>query len=203
MLRTIITGTGRCGTKWASEILRSVNIKCGHESVFNVSGFRRSLISEYDADSSWMAAPFIDSLGDKGIDVIHLLREPISTIRSFMAYPDLFGGPLMAGRYGREHCDELKRAKSELERCVIWYVAWNEKIEKCVPHTQRVKVEDGQESLLRVASIDERPEKEIGVMNHSGKTDGVKLSWDDIPRKYKARLCSMSVRYGYGAEGKV
>lgn len=61
MTKLIITGTGRCGTTWASEVLQHAGINCGHQAVFRHehSLGRRWDWGEHVADSSFEAVPLL------------------------------------------------------------------------------------------------------------------------------------------------
>lgn len=98
----IVTGTGRCGTVFMSNVLTSIGWPCGHEAIFGPEGLGRakevikgslpaenSEISRHGdvlsegmnlvGDSSYMAAPFLrefDAL------VVHLVRNPIPVVAS-------------------------------------------------------------------------------------------------------------------------
>ena len=108
-LKYIITGTGRSGTLFFSRFFNSIGIICGHESIFTNDGllnaFKRlknnlpiinSEISKiYDnnwtidiknimADSSYMSAPYIDNQLFLKTTIIHIIRNPINVILSFI-----------------------------------------------------------------------------------------------------------------------
>ena len=101
-LKYIVTGTGRCGTLYMANFLTSIDIACGHESVFMTEGSEKakkiingeippenSEISaniilkknqEQIADSSYMAAPFLRKFNAK---VIHIIRNPFEVVNSY------------------------------------------------------------------------------------------------------------------------
>jgi hypothetical protein len=78
--RIVITGSGRCGTKWTSEALTAAGIPCGHEAAHShlaVGEWPESLC----ADSSWMAATMLDVVTDP---VVLLVRHPLSVVSSWV-----------------------------------------------------------------------------------------------------------------------
>ncbi|WP_280564869.1 hypothetical protein [Chromohalobacter sp. 48-RD10] len=77
----VITGCGRSGTTYVSELLQKAGIKCGHESVFEVTGPAKSE-SQYRADSSWFCAPFLIDL-PQNVKVLHVVRNPAKVVSSF------------------------------------------------------------------------------------------------------------------------
>lgn len=78
--RFVVTGSGRCGTKWMSEALTRAGVPCGHESVF---GFEPEVVWPVDlvADSSWMAATRLDEVD---VPVLLMVRHPLAVVRSFV-----------------------------------------------------------------------------------------------------------------------
>lgn len=101
-LKVVVTGTGRCGTNYMANVLTSLGLHCGHEAVFDISGWERaeeiirgdrrpensdiskdgeilSDESRIEGDSSYAAAPFLDRVDST---VIHLVRNPISVVAS-------------------------------------------------------------------------------------------------------------------------
>lgn len=81
--KTIITGCGRSGTKFLSELLNYNNIECGHEDVFAISGFKGW--GQFEVESSWCAAPYLKhpSYMNNVKRVIHVVRDPIKVVSSF------------------------------------------------------------------------------------------------------------------------
>ena len=106
-LKYIVTGTGRCGTLYAANLLTSIGIPCSHEAIFTNQGLteairilsqkkklENSLISTEKiivksneiilADSSYMAAPFLKRFQSQ--NKIHIVRHPKKVVKSFMAF---------------------------------------------------------------------------------------------------------------------
>lgn len=112
-LKFIVTGTGRCGTVYMAKLLSSLNIPCGHESIFDYSDLssarlrlfipkKRRLsdvstrdiktnveiekwveISQTIAESSYLAAPYLKLPELRNTSIIHIVRNPLEVIRSF------------------------------------------------------------------------------------------------------------------------
>lgn len=78
--RFVVVGSGRCGTKYLSELLTAMGVSCTHESVFNADG-----VSEWGpdqrADSSWMATTMLDQVD---VPVVLLVRHPLMVVRSWV-----------------------------------------------------------------------------------------------------------------------
>lgn len=95
MDRFLITGTGRCGTGYISHLLTNMGIKTTHEGIFTIlnTNITRTIDKDWmekgwplesPGESSWMAIYFLDQLMEQGVKIIHLIRDPIEVIRSFM-----------------------------------------------------------------------------------------------------------------------
>lgn len=97
MLEYLITGTGRCGTFSLYVLLNQGGIKSCHEGLFNIiqhsdnkendfQVFKEKLNNtDYRGESSWLAAPYLGTeLIPTTIKLVHLTRDPLLTIKSFM-----------------------------------------------------------------------------------------------------------------------
>jgi hypothetical protein len=105
-LKFLVTGTGRCGTLFMSNLLTSAGFPCTHEAIFTTNGIEwakkvvdgeeaiiNSKISRGDclsdaiskdeivAESSFMAAPFLKQIN---ADIIHVVRNPINVVGSMI-----------------------------------------------------------------------------------------------------------------------
>jgi len=157
-LKYIITGTGRCGTMFMSKFLTSAKIHCEHEFIFTNLGIdiaRENLKNYPDivAEASYMAAPYLSTDILKDCKIIHLVREPIQVINSFVVgYCYFFSHRLncdqIEGEWTYEyppgadpefkfmnfiysHVPELKRLDlSAVDRAALYYINWNKMIEK-------------------------------------------------------------------------
>jgi hypothetical protein len=78
--RFVVTGSGRCGTKWISKALTRAGVPCGHESVFG-PGPEVVWPNDLAADSSWMAATQLDEMD---VPVLLLVRHPLAVVRSLV-----------------------------------------------------------------------------------------------------------------------
>ncbi len=87
MANFVVTGTGRCGTAHCMITLRQMGVPATHEEFFTLD--RRSFDERdrlaYDAcaanDVALMAAPFLKQLGKP---VLHLVRNPVDVVNSFL-----------------------------------------------------------------------------------------------------------------------
>lgn len=150
-LKCVITGTGRCGTLYGAMLLDSYGIACGHESVFTNSGLRKHIINtknpptspiskrqcgtwlknkKLEADSSYMAAPYLDQVEGS---VIHFIRDPLKVISSFVRGMHYFWNTKPSNQYERfiySHLPQLSHKMRAVERAALYYLDWNELIVK-------------------------------------------------------------------------
>jgi hypothetical protein len=189
-LQYVVVGTGYCGTKYAAELLSSVGILCGHESLFLPRGLvaehvRRKDWRELRAESSAFAGPYLHTPMLRGAVIIHLVRHPILVLRGqWIRFPSLEGA-----------CQ--------------WYVAHNRQIEGQAGGREyhRIRIEDCPEALL--IAID-RPDAtgyfddrtcNTKWSNLLGVTVHEELTWARIPNcRGKRQLQEMAERYGYPTE---
>jgi hypothetical protein len=82
-LNYLFTGCPRTGTQYIAKLVTSAGILCSHECYFGMPGVFWCPDGEIRAESSWLAAPFLDKVGDAKI--IHIIRNPIKVINSMMA----------------------------------------------------------------------------------------------------------------------
>ncbi|MHC4544183.1 MAG: glycosyltransferase family 2 protein [Planctomycetota bacterium] len=131
-LKLVLTGTGRCATGFYARFLTSAGIVCGHERFFSVGGLEAALETLGKhwtgtiAESSWLAAPFLDSEPLEDALVIHLVRHPKLVIESWLRVPPETT-PVYA-EFAIAHLPELNHY-SGIDRLAYRYVAWNKLIE--------------------------------------------------------------------------
>lgn len=153
----IVTGTGRCGTLYLARLLTSLEIPCGHESIFNTLGIDQAKLNmekpvkvsprstEYwnwlnegfiQAEASYMAAPFLNEPILAQSKIIHLVRNPIKVIFSFCDEFKYFINLLRQyEKYIHGHLlargdDMEKVTTNQILRAAFYYIKWNEMIEQ-------------------------------------------------------------------------
>jgi hypothetical protein len=106
-IRYIVAGTGRNGSVNIARVLTSVGIPCAHERFFDGCSFEEAMErmrtntrldsecsrdaghilppeTEVEAISSYMVVPFLSHPYFSGMTLIHLVRNPIKVILSFI-----------------------------------------------------------------------------------------------------------------------
>lgn len=226
----LITGTGRCGTLFVANLLTSMGFPCSHEAIFTPMGIEwaREVMdgkrpcensrisegkrcipedpnSEFVAESSYMAAPFLKELDTQ---VIHVVRNPLDVVASLVGdgfkqfsskTPTNFEDDPAHFEYEKfmyEHVPELGGDMTQLERGCMFYVRWNEMIEK-----------SGKVSLFH--RIEDETDRVRDFLRFSGETyyENRRCNSVESRRKWelseirntriKEQIFEMSRRYGY------
>lgn len=169
-LKCIVTGTGRSGSVFMARLLTSLGMPCGHESIFdwqNEDSIRERLVdptkrilshcSTFDlknqsqiedwldpatsvAESSYLAVPCLHWLKLSKIPIVHIVRDPIKVVTSFVndfKYFE-FNHPNRNNFYNKKGWEDkiyeflplLHKIPTPLERACYFYVEWNKAIEK-------------------------------------------------------------------------
>lgn len=88
-------------------------------------------VESIQAESSYMAAPFLDQL--KGLKILHITRHPVKVINSFCNYIDYFKSHVADNQYESFIYKYLPELTMELptsyDRCALFYILWNRMIE--------------------------------------------------------------------------
>ena len=212
-LELILTGTGRCGTGFAAQWLTSAGLRCGHEAIWSyrgTDGAREKLARYrgYRADSSWLAAPYLDDVLLAGMPIVHITRHPQKVIASWMRIHPSSTPPYW--RYLVDHCKPIKQIERELDQCAARYVLWNELIEGKSEGRDsfRWKIENGEVGLLAwlverelIDPLNLGPQRKLypdKTYNHKPGADSQrKIELFDISEPWRSRLADISSRYGY------
>lgn len=192
-LKYIVTGTGRCGTVYFAKLLTSLGINCGHEAIFSHSGLNNayermqqkrpkvSLISKLatpkleewfpegvdriQADSSYMAAPFLDSSIAHDAKIIHLVRHPLEVINSFVYGLRYFRNDCLNEddfkdyhTFIYQHAPSILHYPDPISRAAVFYVEWNKLIESKANGKSYIRHNINSRNLKRVFSFLEMKE---------------------------------------------
>lgn len=201
MLKYIITGTGRCGTGYAARLLSSAGMPCGHETVFSFDGYDLLRAPGLKADSSWLAAPFLDDEDLAGIQVVHLVRHPQHVIESLVRMR-FFSGEVEAYQpyldFARKYLPSLDDLDCPIEKASFFYIYWNRLIEAVKPDAIRVRVEDGPGAILEALGIDPGDWELFDDRTYNTRGDlSEVVSLDNLPTRMRSHLRMMANEYGY------
>lgn len=146
----IITGTGRCGTKWAATVLRLAGICCGHEQVFrtdDLPSMTPRVWHRFEGDSSLAAVPFLPEWVDHTHRVL-LIRHPVDVAASWAHNGAILDGSMPAGLdiYVKDRHPTVFEAANDMDAGLRYWVEWNR---QALPHVDTViRVEDATPELL-------------------------------------------------------
>lgn len=113
------------------------------------------------ADASYMAAPFLDRPELKDVKIIHVIREPMKVINSFVEGLQYFRDKIEDEehipyhKFIYQHVPELEMPMDPVSRAALYYIRWNEMIEtKCQKNNYyRHRIESNTEKLLSFLDI--------------------------------------------------
>lgn len=230
-LKFIVTATGRSGTVYMARILTSLGIQCGHESCFNqdkerevigrARGFMKPTISKVadnqgwleleriQADSSYMAVPYLQHEAIKNIPVIHVVREPLAVVSSFVK--DLHYFQLLEdNEFNKEgkweewmwsQVTELNMYQNPIERACCFWTIWNTRIEEACqnrPYYFKRVEDEFKDDFFEFLGIEKQ---EITFRNKKTNTMRKRekdFTIDEIPDgKVKDEFLALRKRYGY------
>jgi len=226
-IRYLVTGTGRCGTVFMARLLTSLGVPCAHETIFQNDGIdaatKRMLgitplhlsgVSMRDsqdwlnpdnleAESSYMAAPFLnhDFLMDSL--VIHVVRHPVKVVNSFCNYLDYFQSSDPTNAYEAfiyNHIPELRDELTPYDRGCLYYVRWNEMIERNLMNRGYLfhRIEEGIKPILEFLEIEEPEEFFKDKKANTFEKPCAKFSVKDIEQDYvRETFTEIGNRYGY------
>ncbi len=203
----LITGTGRCGTGYLSQVLTSVGVKCSHEGMFQpdppevtVEKIRIRLENGWwgwEAESSWLAAPFLGRPELKDITVVHLVRDPKKVIDSQMRIHAFWDSDNKFRKWQLLWVPEITTLLSPFEQAAHFYVRWNRMIEPFADI--RWRVEDGVLGLLDRLGIDWHDTEVYSNTHYNSRTGWgpSDVDLDGLPKPIRGELREMGERYGY------
>lgn len=237
-LQYLVVGTGRCGTLFLAKFLTSIGIPCGHESIFTLGGFETVLKrihglenitmsgislskgeSEWTdpqfivADSSYMAAPFLDRPILATTKVIHVVRNPIEVINSYCNHIFHFKYAMPVQTFSMQYekfnynnIPELKQEMPMYDRAALFYIRWNRMIEDKLAGRSHlfVRIEKDLRSVLAYVG---QPRPNYSKLFQDSKANtyekpGIeKFTFDMIQSDYiKSELQEVAKNYGYELE---
>jgi hypothetical protein len=191
VVRLVITGCARSGTRWISCVLDNLGIKTTHEEAFSLYGYSPAKSREVDVDVSWCAAPLLHLLHEN-VTVWHQVRDPRKVVRCCLH--NRYFAPEIRELHGvsefvSRHID-LPDGISELEASVRWWYWWNKLAEKRADSWYQVEEMNAWNIAVRLRKFG-FDYSEGQVHDAIGRTDMIntcskkhtpetEVSWDDI-----------------------
>lgn len=210
-MRLVIASAGRSGSGYISKLLTAAGVRCTHEEVFTPVGVDRARWREVDAESSWLAVPYLAKL-PPNVHVVHQVRHPVDVIRSLMGIR-MFAPP-DENVHGAFHdfvassLPALQEQPSEIERCMTFWVEWNSAAARSAGHTYRVEelTIDGLVDLVeRAGGAADLGAAQRAVeavpSNYNARRRDHEVTWASLPDgPLKERVGDLARTYGYQPE---
>lgn len=208
MKKIVIAGLPRGGTCYMHLLLKACGIECGHEQVFGVHQ-RVSDQGDWDrfpnkvAEVSWRAAPYLENLDDGGFFRVHLTRDPLKQMASWIKSFLDGGADLSVGIYGK-YLPKLHKMMGRFEAAAHQHIQWNSMIEDRVD--TRMKVEEigvaelqtiGIECGIDVTDSIAKQALDRVLINAGTRGGAPAIDTKKLPDSKIAHLSVMASRYGY------
>lgn len=144
MSKVLVTGCGRSGTMFVSEVLKRSGVNASHEKYFDID-VHSWPESSSGVEVSWLAAPYLDEL-PKDVRVVHLVRHPLDVVRSFLGirFFERSEGSEFLG-FVLDHCWDVGH-EGPIDQALGYWLRWNKMIS---PFSEvRVRVETMEPIVL-------------------------------------------------------
>lgn len=133
----IVTGCPRSGTTTMAHVLGIL-----HEQQFDVlkaahTASDMSLMLQ--SECAWQATPFAAALLQRGIRVLHLVRNPLDTVASMVARGMFVRDDHVSDLFIRRYVP-VPEDGTQLEKCVAVWIGWNERLLSL--EVPRIRIED-------------------------------------------------------------
>jgi len=153
------------GVRWAEKrIAGEVPLELSNISTIRLENGTWSSVSEWlsdvesiQAESSYMAAPFLSVPFLRNTSVIHVVRHPIRVVHSFCNNLEYFTHAHGTNSYEQNiyrHFPELQQEMPRYDRAALYYVRWNKMIQDSKPDLF-MRLEDDRSSLFEFIGKDE------------------------------------------------
>lgn len=209
-LKFLVVGTGRCGTVYFANLLSSLGVPCGHESIFDFGGWENAYpilenqsspclsqcseevikpdwvdVQSLVADSSYMAVPFLNYEKIKNLPIIHLVRHPLSVVSSFVKDFKYFDLDWQKNRYQcfiYQNLPNLVNFKYQIIRGFHYYVEWNKMIEKSYYNRNfiRCRIEEPEDIKKSLDFLNVKYDKLPLDKINSRKVRDKDFTWEEI-----------------------
>jgi hypothetical protein len=209
-----------------ANFLISAGINCGHEVIFTNEGLgvaksKMLIYDGLDADASYMAAPYLKNEILNKAKIIHVVREPMKVINSFVVgycyflsgrlnctpgldwtyeYPPGADPEFKFMRFIYRHVPELYDVTlTPVERAALYYIKWNELIEQaCIDRAFLFHPIESDISKL-VNFIDAGDRKDLyGDINTNKAKYKNRFTLGSIPPgPIREKLMEIGRKYGY------
>jgi hypothetical protein len=158
-------------------------------------------LSQIEAESSYMAAPFLNDDILKDSKIIHIVRNPIRVINSFCNYINYFSQEYPTNCYEEfiyEIIPELKNKMSQYDRGCLYYILWNKLIEEQRKADLFVKIENAPKIIMNYLKINSDNPFSNDKINTFYKPVEEEFNLNLIQSKeIKDSIIEIGIKYGY------
>lgn len=218
MTRFVVTGTGRSGTSWITEVLRRTGLNAGHEEVYAFEALRPW--GDWDGDASFMAVPYLEmGAPTDDLRIVHLVRHPSRVIASIyevgLGWVPGDNPPMRAwlpDLCAQTDADALGHEEHFERLCAIW-CRMIDAAETHARATFRIEdLADVTEARRFMDAIghpdrDVAPFASVGPLNHQGdtrrqpqrrrwRTPHGTFEWSALPLAVRARASALGYKEG-------
>lgn len=157
-------------------------------------------IDQLQAESSYLAAPFLDDEIFSETKIIHVVRNPIKVVNSFCNYMHYFEDG--EGKNGYEQLiyrvlPSLKNDMPQYDRACLFYVEWNKMIEEHHPGLF-FRVEDDVTKVFDFLKIKPTTYFTDSTINSWKKPSVEQFNLNKIESsEIKSQFCDIMKKYGY------
>jgi hypothetical protein len=190
-LQFVVASTPRSGTKYLSQILRALDVKCYHEELLDT--YQQIYYTEEKCGvASWLSVPFLNNL-PKGTVLLHQVRDPINTINSLIYTHNYWRGNGPNMPFIREHF-QPRTQQPEIE----FWSEWHRRIDAFGAFRYRVEDIPIAEilSMIGIERSEEQINEVLSRFPRNVNTYGPVprfINWLDIPDS----VCRLIEEYGY------
>lgn len=115
-------------------------------------------VTKIEAESSYMAAPYLNDSVLDNTTKIHIIRNPFKVISSFCHSINYFQKSDPSNKWEDfiyKNLPQLKQEMSQYDRASLFYILWNKMIEKSKPNFL-FKIEDNLEKIIKFIRLDNK-----------------------------------------------
>lgn len=157
-------------------------------------------INHIVADSSYIAAPFLNREELQDTQVIHLIRNPMDVINSYILDAKYFEQQYPQNEWESFIYHTLPRMydlETPLERTSYFYVVWSQIIEE-IPHRHIHRIESGiNHELFDFLGVPPTTEYYNNIKTNSWKKRTTNYTIEDIPEEFRGYIEDVHHQYDY------
>uniref|UniRef100_A0A6H1ZW17 Putative sulfotransferase domain contining protein n=1 Tax=viral metagenome TaxID=1070528 RepID=A0A6H1ZW17_9ZZZZ len=200
MYELIIAGTPRSGTYFTSDLLTQAGIICNHEAFYGLAGYG-VMRWKATAEASWLALPMLERERDRGVKIIHIVRNPLKTVSSLKNRKFLEDDQFKKNWYTFyvNNYLPLEHIKG-LDRYLYFWIFWNLNIHAWAQGTVKLEwIAEDPDMMLKRLGVKEGGKYDISPKNNDKNVP--QLTMKDLEGcEYKDKFLETARKFGYELE---